>query len=144
MALVTCFAVIALSPGWSSSPVPETKAIGSSFSVSLFSERRDLRGQFHATFESDSVFKGGAILIIPDGVLEHAKQATTNECPTVQSALEMHVHKEFAKRRQIRLVQKDRITQTPLPRLNSELARQAFMETKLSAGDILIVTRRQF
>ena len=114
----------------------------SSFARSLISEKYDLRLDFLQNIDQlDKLQREGAFLLIPGGGFEVVTNVNTNNYPTVERALRMCAESGFDAHRQVRIIQKNCVLQTPLPG-NSDLAlRKKVLAISLSPGDIVIVTR---
>ena len=125
-------------------PLP-LRASSTFLSHSLLSERSDLRLEFHANYASLGASKSnGVFMLVNDGILEHARFISTNECKTVGGALTNYAPQGYAAYRQIRVIRMDSVVQTPKPRVRDKGAREAIMAIELAAGDVVIVTRIEF
>jgi hypothetical protein len=110
----------------------------------LLYEMRDFRLAFYATSVTFSEFlKRGTFQLLGDGVPEHAMEVSTNECRTVGDALSKYAPTGFGERRQIRVVQKDIVVQSPLPRSEHLELRSNLLGLRLNPGDVVLVTRRE-
>jgi translation initiation factor IF-1 len=108
----------------------------------MVSERYDFRLAFFEGVENfDTVQKKGAFLLIPDGVFEHAIEVFTNACPTVKCALDKYASARASNKRQIRIIKKNCVLQTPKQYNVDTNDRKKILLINLLPGDVVVVTR---
>ena len=110
----------------------------------LLTEKQDLRLAFFSSVEDlDRSVHRGFCLLIPDGVFEHARKFSTNDCATVKAALDKYATNHIGLHYQVRVVRKDAILQTPLGLGADPATKAAVQDIKLQGGDVIIVTRKE-
>jgi hypothetical protein len=139
--------VVLLAAGWVAYSYGDAQGEGSAhqsistFAEGLILESSDLRRGFYDDLSNfDRLETNGLVLLVPNGSMEDAIEFKTNECNTVADALTKYAP-DFRDRRQIRLIQKNAIFQTPKPRKGNENSRKNFLKTILNAGDVVVVTK---
>jgi hypothetical protein len=87
--------------------------------------------------------EGAICLALPEfSVTGHVELRSTNQWYTVAAVLGAALRNPVARRPQVRIIQKNRITQSDLALSDVNTKRNEFLNTKLFPGDVVVVARR--
>jgi hypothetical protein len=110
----------------------------SSLARRLMLQKRDFRYEFFASRKAFETVKRDGLFLLTYGTPNNIKKISTNECSTVEAVL--NKYGGGVSNFQVRVVQKDMIMQTPLPKDRNVEAVKALHELRLQPGDVVILT----
>jgi hypothetical protein len=134
---------LAQTPGTGFPNLPRDQDIKvSKLGYRLLLETNDFRCEFFATKSSFETFRqDGLVLVLYGSAITSRRVASTKDSPTVKAVLDKCGLSRTTV--QVRVVQQNRILQTPAPRKGDEDAVNAVLDMRVQPGDVLIVTMKE-
>jgi hypothetical protein len=115
----------------------------STFLKAMLSQRYDLRLAFYGSLtDLQTVEANGQVLLVRHAVLETADRVSTNDCPTLESAVKRCGLTHIPTQPQIRVIQRNRILQSGF--YLDEAFKRELSDLKLGSGDVVVIARRAF